>query len=171
LTEVLKIVLLLVFLVSINITDYKEYKIKNKNIVPLLLAGLILSIFSGSFIDSIYGMLIPLVLFPFYALRMLGAGDVKALCAIGAVVGFRASLYTMAFSFISGGIIAIIFTVVNRNFRERMKYLFSYLKLCFFSRKVQQYGFGGGTKSYFRFSYAISAGTVLMLINEYLHIL
>ncbi len=159
------------FLILINISDIKSYKIKNKVIVPTILVGLIIALINKSLPDSLYGMLIPLVLFPFYALKMLGAGDVKAMCAIGTFLGFRMSVINMALTFVSGGIIAIIFMLCNGNFFLRMKYLFNYFKMCLFSHKVNSYEYGGGEKSYFRFSFAITAGTILTIVNQYLCII
>jgi len=167
----IKIIICAVFLILINITDFKGYKIKNKFVFPTVFIGIILGLINNSFSDSIYGMLIPLVLFPFYALRMLGAGDVKALCAIGAVLGFKLGVMTMLLAFVAGGIIAVVFLVFNKNFVQRFKYLFDYLKTCFISRKVLKYNFGGGEKSYFRFSYAITTGTILAIVNSYLCII
>lgn len=161
----LKYIICSVFLVAINYCDIKYYKIKNSLVLPLIVIGFIFGIINGNILDCVYGMLIPLVLFPLYALRMLGAGDVKALCALGAVFGFNMSIQIMIFTMISGGIIALIFMLCNKNFIERFKYLFKYLKMCFLTRKLLKYDFGGEEKSYFRFSYAIITGTVLAVIN------
>lgn len=116
-------------------------------------------------------MLIPLVLFPLYALKMLGAGDIKALCSIGAVVGFKLSVMTMLLTFVSGGIIALGFMLFNKNFIERFKNLFNYFKMIFYTRHIEKYSYGGSEKSYFRFSFAITAGTIFAIVNNYLCII
>ena len=167
----IKIIICAVFLVLINFTDVKGFKIKNKVVLPAIIIGLIYGIICNSFSDSVYGMLIPLVLFPLYALKMLGAGDIKALCAIGAVLGFKLSIMTMILTFVAGGIIALCFMLFNKNFIERFKNLFNYLKMSFFMRKMEDYNYGGSEKSYFRFSFAITAGTVLAVVNHYLCII
>lgn len=166
-----KIIICAVFLLLINITDLKEFKIKNKVVLLTIITGLIYGAICNSFSDSIYGMLIPLVLFPLYALKMLGAGDVKALCAIGAVVGFKLSVMVMLLTFVSGGIIALGFMLFYRNFIERFKNLFNYFKMIFYTGKIEKYNYGGGEKSYFRFSFAITAGTILAMVNNYLCII
>lgn len=168
---IIRILICAVFLILINITDIKGFKIKNKVVLPTIIIGLIYGLISSSFFDSIYGMLIPLVLFPLYALKMLGAGDVKALCAIGAVLGFKISVMTMLLTFVSGGIIALGFMLFNKNFVERFKNLFNYLKMSFFMKKIDKYNYGGSEKSYFRFSFAITAGTILAIVNHYLCIM
>ena len=166
-----KILICAVFLILINITDIKGFKIKNKVVLPTIIIGLIYGLICNSFLDSIYGMLIPLVLFPLYALKMLGAGDVKALCAVGTVLGFKLSVMTLLLTFVSGGASALGFMLYNKNFAERFKNLFLYLKMSFFMRKMDKYNYGGGEKSYFRFSFAITAGTILAIVNYYLCII
>lgn len=168
---IIKILVCAVFLVLINITDIKRFKIKNKIVLPAIVAGLVYGILCNNVADCIYGMLIPLVLIPLYALKMLGAGDVKALCAIGTVLGFRLSVMTMLLTFVAGGVIALGFMLINKNFAERFKNFFDYLKLLFLTQKIEKYNYGGGEKSYFRFSYAITAGTVLAIVNHYLCII
>ncbi len=168
---IVKICICAVFLVLINITDIKGFKIKNKVVLPTIIIGLIYGLIYNNILDCVYGMLIPLVLFPLFALKMLGAGDIKALCAIGAVLGFKLSVMTMVLTFISGGIIALGFMIFNKNFVARFKNLFNYLKMSFFTRKLETYDYGGTEKSYFRFSFAITAGTVLAIANYYLGII
>ncbi len=157
-----------VFLIAINICDIKYYKIKNILILPLILIGIAIGMINGNVLDCVYGMLIPLILFPLYALKMLGAGDVKAFCALGTLFGFSMSIRIIAFSLVAGGMIALGFMLFNKNFVERFRYLFEYLKSCFLAKKVLQYHFGGKQNGYFRFSYAITAGTVLAIANQYM---
>lgn len=164
---IIKIITCGIFLAAINATDIKGYKIKNKFVLPMVIVGLIIGLISKTFSDSIYGMLIPLVLFPLYAVKMLGAGDIKAMCAIGAAVGLHKSIETMIFTFLCGGVIAVVFMSVNKNGKERFKNLFCWFKSCFYIRKPVSYNFGGTGKNYFRFSYAITLGFVCMIINNY----
>lgn len=166
---ILKAVLLSIYLVFICISDARERKIKNKHTIVLLLTGLLIGVMEKQMVSCLIGMALPLMLFPLFALRMLGAGDIKAFCAIGALVGWKLSLYTMAFSFISGGIMAICIMIVQANGTKRIRYFFNYLRSCFLTKKIQGYGFGGNQNSWFRFSYAICTGTVLMFVNEITH--
>lgn len=168
---IIKITICTFFLIIINVTDIGGYKIKNKVVLPTIIIGLICGLIFKSFLDSVYGMLIPLVLFPLYALKMLGAGDVKALCAIGSVLGFKLSVMTMMLTFVSGGVIALGFMLLNKNFVARFKNLFNYFKRLLFVRKIENYNYGGDKKSYFRFSLAITAGTILAIVNNYLCII
>lgn len=50
------------------------------------------------------GLLLPL---PLYAMRIMGAGDVKLMAMVGAFLGALLTLSAMLFSFMAGGVIAI----------------------------------------------------------------
>lgn len=160
-----------IFAVAINISDIKSFKIKNKSVLIMLIVGLVLNIIDGNIKGALFGMIIPLVLFPLYALRMLGAGDVKALCAIGAAIGFRESGFNIIFTFIAGGIIALAIMIINKTGRARLKNLWLYLKMCILTGRPQSYDFGGGEKAYFRFSFAIMGGFILTVLNHYFKVI
>lgn len=166
-----EIAVCIIFLACANYTDFTGYKIKNKIIVPVIIIGLLWGAYRGNAVNCLWGMIIPLVLFPLYALKMLGAGDVKALCAIGAVVGFEKSVETLIFTFIGGGILAFVIMVVNKNGKQRFKNLFNWFRSCFYTRKIENYNFGGGERSCFRFSCAITLGFVFMVVNNYFEII
>lgn len=161
---------LAVLIVLSLISDIKTYKIKNYIILPFILFGIITNCFiygiRGVSI-SLWGMAAPvLVLFVFYALRMLGAGDIKLFSAIGALMGVRFVLYSIAFSFIAGGVMALIIISINRDWKKRMLYLFNYLKCCFLANSLLPYtDFGekndGGK---FHFSFAMACGAIISLI-------
>jgi len=107
-----------------------------------------------------------LILFVFYALRMLGAGDIKLFSAIGAIMGTKFVLYAIAFSFMAGGVIALIILSVNRGWKNRMLYLFNYLKCCFLANSFLPYSDfeekNDGSK--FHFTFAITIGVIISLI-------
>lgn len=72
-------------------TDVKQRKIKNYATFPVMLIGLILNYFETG-IDGVWasmiGMLVMVILFllPYY-LKQIGAGDIKLLMAIAAIMG------------------------------------------------------------------------------------
>lgn len=154
------------------ISDIRTYKIKNLIIVIFIAAGFLTNFITdglSGLVNSALAAVIPIpLLIIFFALKMLGAGDIKLFCAIGAIAGVRLVLYTMAYSFISGGAIACIIMLVNRNFRKRGKYLISYLRTCFLTRSLQPYtdfsDKNDGAK--FRFSYAVVCGVAIALIGK-----
>jgi prepilin peptidase CpaA len=168
--EIIKLCVAAVFIVIVVITDCRTYKIRNKHVVLFSIAGLLLnSATSGinGLCDSVYGLLIPLALFPLFSLKMLGAGDIKAFCAIGGVVGFRMSVYTMLLSFIAGGVIALGFMLFRKNAAQRMRRLGLYLKQCFLFRTLLPYDDFADEGGKFRFSFGIAAGFALAVLERF----
>ena len=58
------------------------------------------------------------VLLPLYALRLMGAGDVKLMAAVGAFIGAPEILYAVLFTFIAGGVAALAFAVYRKALRH-----------------------------------------------------
>ena len=117
--------------------------------------------------DSLSGLILPaLLLMPLYGLKMLGAGDIKLFCSIGSIVGVSLVVYIMIFSFLSGGIIAVIVMIARKNFKKRMIYILNYFKSCVLTGSILSYpDFSEGHNDFrFKFSYAVSLGTILCFI-------
>jgi prepilin peptidase CpaA len=169
-----KIIMLSVLIVASLISDIKTGRIKNFIVLPFIAAGPVISlIFFGSrgLLDSIAGILVPVViLFILYALKMLGAGDIKLFCAIGSIMGAKFAICSMLYSFIAGGIFAIFIMLARKNAAERMKSFFTYLKHSFLTMSLKPYtdNIGSDRSSVFCFSYAIAAGTLIRLLQELL---
>jgi|SRR6185503_1731656 prepilin peptidase CpaA len=65
---------------------------------------------------SLGGMLVAAALVvPGYALGFTGAGDVKLLAAVGALLGLPAALYAALLSLVLGGVLSILLSVWRRN--------------------------------------------------------
>ncbi|TIL61408.1 MAG: prepilin peptidase [Mesorhizobium sp.] len=75
--------------------DFTTQKISNQNVLLLLCLGLgslqLLSVQSGSWWDmglsALAGLLLFVALFPFWALRRIGAGDVKLMAVVPLLIG------------------------------------------------------------------------------------
>lgn len=175
--EITLIYIELVLLVLISlISDIRTFKIKNIIVVFSLAAGFLTNlIISGlpGLTDFVLASVLPIpLLIIFFALRMLGAGDIKLFCAIGAIAGVRFILLAMAYSFIAGGVLAIIIMLVNKSFRQRGRYLYNYLRTCFLTRSLQPYTdfYNKNDRSVFRFSYAVTCGVLIeIFVKTFLH--
>ena len=114
--------ILLFLLVIASFSDYATYKIPNWLTLGGILFGLIYnSAFPFSinprhaFLWAAGGMLIGLgTMLPLYILKIMGAGDVKLMTMIGAILGVNDTLYVILFSFMIGGIAAIGFAIANQ---------------------------------------------------------
>ena len=104
------------------ISDLRTYRIPNLLTYPAMLIALIYhTITSGvnGFIFSSLGLLVGTVLFsiPFF-MGIMGAGDVKLMGAVGAVLGSRGVLNASLFTAVAGGIFALILLLSHyRDFR------------------------------------------------------
>jgi prepilin peptidase CpaA len=72
--------------------------------------------------SSLLGLLIVLVItFPLFAIRWMGAGDVKLLVSVGALVGNEQALIYLAVIFITGAVIGIIQLMIHGLLRTWFK--------------------------------------------------
>ena len=112
--------ILFVLLVIASVTDYSTYKIPNWLTASGIIFGLIYSIFvpfsrNLGFLWALGGLMLGfLVMLPCYALRIMGAGDVKLMAMVGAFLGVNDCLGAIIYSFIVGGIAALGFALFNK---------------------------------------------------------
>lgn len=117
-------VALLALLAVAGVTDYRWMRIPNWLTVAGALIGLASSTLAAArpldgFMWALAGLATGFaILLPFYALRVMGAGDVKLMAAIGAFLGLPAILYAVLFTFITGGIAALAFAISHRASRR-----------------------------------------------------
>jgi len=168
----IKLALCVVFSIYANITDWKRCKIENRASVSFFVLGLVVQVIFGrvdGLLSGLGGVAVMLVTFPFFALRMIGAGDVKALMAIGAMVGWPAAGTILINTVLGSGAIAIVIMITRKNGKKRFRYVWEYLKLCFFTRSIQPYTqkLEAGEAT-FRFSFGITIGVLISLIQSML---
>ncbi len=103
------------------IIDCLTYKIPNALILGALAAGFVIkgtnALLSGDpwiILKIFAGMLITfLLLFPLYALRALGAGDIKLIIVVSVYMTLKEALYICLLSLFIGAIIGIISLIVS----------------------------------------------------------
>ena len=121
--------------------DLKNGKIPNRLILAGAAAAVILCLFPGcSLPETLAGAALPL-LFPgiLFFFRMTGAGDVKLLCVLGAILGSAASCSLILRSFGLGAVQALVVLMVRRNAVQRFHVLAAYLRNCIRCRKLLPY--------------------------------
>lgn len=167
---IVKYILLLILLSVAVASDIRTYRIYNLPMALGVVAGLVHGFILnglGGLVWSLLASIIPAVLLiALFALRMLGAGDIKLFCAIGAIMGMPFVLYAMAYSFLAGGFMALAIMLIRGNFKQRLKHIVLYLKTCFLTRTFIPYTDFGDKKdgSKFHFSLAIAAGCIVQII-------
>lgn len=167
---IFKLIIISVLLLLALASDLSTYKIKNSITYSFMFAGLTVNLAMGGFdglIFSLKGIIMPAVcLAILYAVRIIGAGDIKLLSAVGAVMGAAFVSYATICSFICGGFIASGLILARQNGVKRFKYLLLYMKSCFLTMELLKYtGFediqGAGE---FHFSIAIASGTLAVIV-------
>lgn len=137
--QVLGIGLLATCLALAALSDARHRRIPNALVLVTLLAGLLLNAFGpqpfrqndGLFAlypgalgwgSGLLGALVALLVFlPFYALRVLGAGDVKLFAAVGAFAGPAASVNLALCVLLAGGVLALVRMAMVGNSRLVMR--------------------------------------------------
>ena len=109
--------LLLLLVIPAAVFDYRQRRIPNWLVLAGVLAGIAMNAFltydspsaTTGILFSLKGLgLAFLVYFPLYLVRGMGAGDVKLMAAVGAIVGWVLWLWILFFTAILGGITAVI---------------------------------------------------------------
>ena len=111
---------LLVLLVIAAVSDWRFYRIPNW----LTFGGMAFAVVYGTIAartpmagltQALGGLATGLViLLPFYALGIMGAGDVKLMAMVGAFIGPYQTLWAILFTCIAGGAAAVIFAMHRR---------------------------------------------------------
>lgn len=110
------------------------------------------------------------IMLPLYALRALGAGDVKLMAMVGAFLGPNAIVGTILVTFIVGGVLTLLVVLRNRTWRLLMDNLRTVLMNSFIKTTVlhQLPTIDPASVSAGRLPYgvAIALGTVLYAVLE-----
>ena len=108
---------LLVFLIAVAIVDVATRRIPNLLTVSAAVAGLILNFSQAGSYGALMGsagLLTGLAAFmPFYLAKGFGAGDVKAMAAVGAFLGPQGALLAAAWTLAAGAVGAVLLLIVR----------------------------------------------------------
>jgi prepilin peptidase CpaA len=117
----------LVCVITAAVTDYRVRRIPNWLTLPSMLSGLVLNgVFLGwsGLLLSLKGLGLGfLLLFLWYLLGGMGAGDVKLLSAVGAILGPRLVFFAFIWTAIVGGVIAVTVMICKRSVMQTFRNL------------------------------------------------
>lgn len=122
---------LCIFLAAACGYDYRDNRIPNRLIMLMTALGAGWRFRSGGPPDMLSGMagavLLLVLLYPFFRIGTVGAGDVKLLAVTAGYLPFEKVLYFLFFSLLIAGMISFYKMRKNNNFGKRLKYLYRYL--------------------------------------------
>jgi len=180
--------ILIILLLTAAFFDVKEKKIPNLLTFPVMLAGLISNIIISSLngvVFSFAGFFLGLAIFfvPF-ALGYMGAGDVKLMAAIGALMGWRFTVLSSLFSAIAGAIVVFGYLIYKKKLFSYFKKYFvamarMLLNIIYFSdkniigNKIKKFAFSDeieskeNEKMYVPYGLSIALGTLFVLVGNF----
>jgi prepilin peptidase CpaA len=146
-----------VFFLLICIVDTLFCKIPNSANLLLLLAGMSLHVYStgaSGLLFSTLGLLtgLALLLIP-YLMGGMGAGDVKALAALGALLGPAAIFQVFLYMGLIGGILAVFHYALSHNLKEKCLEWTQVIKTFVYTQSIQNLKPAGPGEA-LRFPYA-----------------
>jgi prepilin peptidase CpaA len=162
---------LLICLASIaSVTDIVSRKIPNSLILAGLVGGALYQIASPygfGLIHWLSGLGLGLTfLFPLYALRVMGAGDVKLMAAVGGFLGPAGAFTTLIYTLIAGGILALAYIAYRRAWKsayENTVLIAMHLGSGLAAKQAQATHFQMPTVGHLPYAVAILAGILLHL--------
>ena len=114
---ILLVLVLVLFFASL--WDYKKRKIPNLLIGVGFIYGLMRIFYYQNFLTHIGGIVFPiLILYPFFKIGTIGAGDIKLFSLIGCYLSFMEVLYCMFLAFVVGAIVSLMFMQKEGNFTD-----------------------------------------------------
>ncbi len=139
---VIKFIYVFIFVLFSAIDDYKNSKVSNKLVLLTIIFGLIINVYLNKFdglLFSLKGIVIPFVmLYIFFIMNLVPAGDIKLFMAIGGVIGIKYTIDIMIMSVMIGGIYSLILILKNKNSYSINK-IFIYFKSCIINLKLLKY--------------------------------
>ncbi len=104
--------------------DQRTRRIPNQLVVVGLICAVCLNTYAfgiDGLKQSLFGALVGLaILIPFFAMRLLGAGDVKLMAAVGAFLGPAGALLAVLFTMMAGGLLAVIVLLIHGRLKSTL---------------------------------------------------
>jgi prepilin peptidase CpaA len=130
--DVLLLFLALALAISAAIFDVLQHRIPNWLTYPGIVLGLVLrpGLFGWKgFVSAVAGCLFAgAVMFVFYAVRAMGAGDVKLMAAIGSLVGSSHAVTVLLATAVCGAVMGIAYAIYRRRMRATLRNVGSVLR-------------------------------------------
>ncbi len=111
----LQILLACVFFIAAIINDLLHEKIPNKLCLMAIIIGLTLNTYYGhvhGFLNSFYGLSLAFtILIPAFVFRVLGAGDIKLMMGIGALIGPMLLFWSLLYGIAAGTVTSLLLII------------------------------------------------------------
>lgn len=126
---------LAILLVPACISDLIRYKIPN----ILILIGMCIGLYMTDVRNIAQAALIFILMYPFFILRGLGAGDIKLMMMTGCFMDQITFFKCIAIAFAISGVAAVVKMMVIPECRERLFYLGRYVRKAVVTGSIDDY--------------------------------
>ena len=161
------ICLLLLYSFLAMLFDLVTDRIPNYLVAAELIGGFVCQLYifgPMGILSFLGGIAVPFALsYVLFLFRMIGAGDIKLLMALGSVAGFPLNARLMLWAVICGGIISAFIMWRRTGFIPRLTYLISYVRDFIRTGERKPYRKEGGAEN-FHFSVAIFAAVLVLAL-------
>lgn len=125
----------MLMLLGASYTDLKQKKIKNTWMIFFLLFGILFYQ-----IDFLLHVLIVLILlFPLYFIRVIGAGDLKLVSLVIGYLKVQPSLKVIYIGLVFAGVYSLYRMISKKLVKKRVRYFIEYLKFTIATGKIYKY--------------------------------
>lgn len=128
---------LMVLLVTAAVIDYRSHRIPNWLVLSGTLFGLIYNVVFPPFPNAnilwpLEGLGLGFIVFlPLYLIGAMGAGDVKLVAMVGAIIGPVDMVWVLLYTMIVGGVLAILFVLARGTAGRMVRNLITLFRLGF----------------------------------------
>lgn len=149
--------ILFLLLITAAVIDYRSHRIPNWLVLIGLFFGIIYNLAyppspHAGILWALEGLGLGLILFlPLYLLGTMGAGDVKLISMVGAIIGPYDILWVLLYTMIVGGVLSILFVLTHGTAGRMLQNLLTLFRLGFLNTF-------SGSKPDLRIDPSISAG-------------
>ena len=153
--------------------DLRERRIPNFLIVGGIALALAVSAYHGGWSglgSSLAAMLLGMAAFiPFFAVRMVGAGDVKLFGVVAGFVGFGALLPVWLYTVLAGGVLGLLSVILSHSFPQflsNLKLLLIALTYRVPGSEMSLSAIATRTSARIPYALAIAAGTLFWMLRQ-----
>ena len=123
--------------------DFREASVDNGWILFSFVTGFLIQITERGLKGGaifLTGVAVPVILLGIlFVFRMLGAGDIKLLCALGGIMGPRTVTECIFYSLLAGAGISLAILISTGGIRQRFLYLYQYMNEFYCTGEIRPY--------------------------------
>ena len=123
--------------------DLKDASVDNGWILFSFITGFLIQIIEkgpGGAVIFLAGASVPVLLLGIlFIFRMLGAGDIKLLCALGGIMGPQTVMECIVYSLLAGAGISLAILISTGGIRQRFLYFYQYMNEFYCTGEVRPY--------------------------------